>query len=105
MDARRFAMFLGVIFVLVGVLAFVPGVTRPDPPNAPPLTVHGPGEGFMFGLFRVNVLHNLVHILFGVLGLVMSRNAASGILYSRIVAVAYGLLSVLLQPISANGLS
>src|SRR5512133_2848317 len=95
MDARRFAMFLGVVFLLIGVLAFIPGVTRPDPPTAPTLTVHGPGEGYMFGLFRVNVLHNLVHILFGVLGLVMARNAAGGILYSRIVAVAYGLLTLM----------
>ena len=55
MDARRFAMFLGVVFLLIGVLAFIPGVTRPDPPTAPTLTVHGPGEGYMFGLFRVNV--------------------------------------------------
>jgi hypothetical protein len=36
-----------------------------------------------------------VHILFGVLGLVMSRNAAGGILYSRIVGVAYGLLTLM----------
>ena len=95
MDARRFATFLGVAFLLVGVLAFVPGVNKPDPPGAPELTVHGPGEGFMFGLFRVNVLHNLVHILFGVLGLIMSRNAASAILYSRIVGVAYALLAIM----------
>jgi hypothetical protein len=95
MDARRFAMFLGIVFILVGVLAFVPGVNKPDPPTAPALTVLGPGEGYMFGLFRVNVLHNLVHIVFGVLGLIMARDAASAILYSRIVAVAYSLLTLM----------
>jgi hypothetical protein len=95
MDARRFAMLLGIVFLIVGILAFVPGVVRPDPPNAPPLTVHGPGHGYIFGVFRVNVVHNLVHILFGVLGLAMARNIASAVLYARIVAVAYAVLTVM----------
>jgi hypothetical protein len=95
MDARRFAMILGVVFVLIGVLAFVPGVNRPDPVTAPELTIEGPGHGYMFGMFHVNVLHNLVHIVFGVLGILMARDAASAVLYARIVAVAYGLLTVM----------
>ena len=95
MDTRRFAMILGVIFLLVGVLAFIPGMTREDPPNAPALTVGGPGHGYLLGLFHVNVLHNLAHILFGVLGLIMARDAANAVLYARIVAVAYGLLTLM----------
>jgi len=95
MDARRFAMIMGIVFVLVGILAFIPGVTQPDPSNAPPLSVHGPGHGYLLGLFHVNVLHNVVHLLFGVLGILMARDAASAVLYARIVAVAYGLLVIL----------
>ena len=95
MDTRRFAMILGVIFILVGVAAFLPGVNRPDPAGAPTLSVTGPGHGYLMGLFHVNVLHNLVHLAFGVLGIIMARSAASAVLYSRIVAVAYGLLTIM----------
>jgi len=95
MDTRRFAMILGVVFVLVGVLAFIPGLNRPDPVGAPELSVTGPGHGYLLGLFHVNVLHNLVHIAFGILGIIMARNAANAVLYCRIVAVAYGLLTIM----------
>ena len=95
MDTRRFAMILGVVFVLIGVAAFIPGVTRPDPVGAPTLSVTGPGHGYLLGLFHVNVLHNLVHLAFGVLGIVMARSAVNAILYCRIVAVAYGLLTIM----------
>ena len=95
MDTRRFAMILGVVFVLVGVLAFIPGLNRADPVGAPTLTVTGPGHGYLLGLFHVNVLHNLVHVIFGILGIVMARNAVNAVLYCRIVAVAYGLLTIM----------
>jgi hypothetical protein len=95
MDTRRFAMILGVVFVLIGIAAFIPGVNQPDPAGAPTLTVEGPGHGYLMGLFHVNVLHNLVHLLFGVLGIIMARSAVNAVLYSRIVAVAYGLLTIM----------
>jgi hypothetical protein len=49
----------------------------------------------LLGFFHVNVLHNAVHLLFGVMGIAMSRSAANAVLYCRIVAVAYLLLAVL----------
>src|SRR5215212_936549 len=93
MNARNFALILGIVFVLVGVLGFVPGINQMhhDDPN---LTVTGPGTGHLLGLFHVNVLHNLVHIVFGIMGIVMSR-AGSAVAYCRFVAVAYGLLAIL----------
>ena len=93
MSVRTFAMVMGVVFLLVGALGFVR-----------PLLHEGAGdhgvrvtafEGYLFGLFHVNVLHSLVHLLFGVMGLVMSRTYDAARTYSRIVAVAYGLLAVM----------
>jgi hypothetical protein len=95
MDTRRFALALGVVFVLVGILGFVPGVNQMHAGHDPSLVVEGPGTGYLLGLFHVNVLHNLVHILFGMLGIAMGRSAAGAVLYARIVAVAYGLLAVM----------
>src|SRR5438094_8836450 len=96
MNARNFAMVLGVIFVAVGILGFIPFVNMHHDMDMqdPNLMVKGPGTGHLLGLFHVNVLHNLVHILFGAMGIGMSR-AGQAMLYCRIVAIAYGLLAVL----------
>jgi hypothetical protein len=92
MTITTLAMAFGIVFVLVGLLGFA---AAPPPPGAPTLVVEA-GHGLMLGLFPVNILHNLVHLLFGALGLM----AAWGMLitargYFQLVAVMYGLLTVL----------
>jgi hypothetical protein len=57
--------------------------------------VGGPGHGNLLGLFHVNVLHNLVHILFGIWGLVAGASVANSRIYFRGVGVIYALLAVL----------
>jgi hypothetical protein len=54
------------------------------------------GHGLALGLFPVNTPHNVVHLLFGVLGLAAAWGAImSARVYFQLVAVAYGLLTVL----------
>lgn len=59
-------------FILVGIAGFIPGITT----NADDLAWAGPDhDGPMpelLGIFHVSVLHNLVHLAFGV-GLLMAR--------------------------------
>jgi hypothetical protein len=95
MAIRRFAMLLGIVFLIVGVLGFVPGVTQMHTGDHPDLDVEGPGHGYILGLFHVNVLHNAVHLLFGILGLVCARSFGAARGYARFVAVAYAALGVL----------
>ena len=67
-------MAVGVVFLLVGILGFIPGITE----NAGDLKFAGhesPAE--LLGLFQVSVLHNIVHLLFGVLGLAAARTATA----------------------------
>jgi len=60
------AMVTGAVFLLIGVLGFVPGVTT----DLDRMTFAGHQSGAMlFGVFTVSVLHNLVHVAFGVAGL------------------------------------
>jgi hypothetical protein len=92
MNARTVAMVLGVAFLLAGIAGFFP---NPIPADAPPLTIHH-GYGLALGVLPVNILHNVVHLLFGVLGLAAARGAlmsAKG--YLQLVAVSYALLVVL----------
>ena len=43
----------------------------------------------------MNALHSAVHVLFGIMGIAMSRTYDAARAYARIVAVAYGLLTVM----------
>ena len=94
MHTRRFAMILGIVFLLVGVAGFIPGVNRAHAPDAN-LTVHGPGHGLLLGLFHVNILHNLIHVVFGIAGLACSGSFLAAKGYARFVAIAYGVLGIM----------
>jgi hypothetical protein len=73
----------GMVFLLVGVLGFMPGVTTDG------LAFAGhESTAELFGVFQVSVLHNLVHIAFGVAGLVLATSARG----ARIFLVGGGLV-------------
>lgn len=62
------SLVVGAAFLLVGVLGFIPGVTTGD------LSAAGPhSEALLLGVFAVSVLHNVVHLVFGVAGVLASR--------------------------------
>lgn len=85
---ERGALIFGIVFLLVGVLGLlVPGGTSM---NADMAT-----SGRLFGLFPVNLLHNLVHLAFGIWGLAASRSFQASRTYGRVGAVAYGALVIL----------
>lgn len=67
---RRAASTAGVLFLLVGVLGFVPGITSGT--DALRFAGHDSGA-FLFGVFQVSVLHNLVHLAYGAVGLLLAR--------------------------------
>jgi len=70
---RTAATVVGAVFVLVGVLGFIPGITT----NYGSLGFAGhESEALLLGLFQVSVLHNLVHLAFGAAGIVMARTVA-----------------------------
>ncbi|MGW0486083.1 DUF4383 domain-containing protein [Nonomuraea sp. NPDC003214] len=64
------AFVTGVVFLLVGVLGFIPGITA----NYDEMTFAGHESGaLLLNVFQVSILHNLVHLLFGVGGILLSR--------------------------------
>jgi hypothetical protein len=89
------ALAVGVVFLAVGVLGFVPGVTA----NFSDMTFASHhSEALLLGLFQVSILHNIVHLLFGVAGLVLARSFSGARNYLIIggaiylVLFLYGLL-------------
>jgi len=92
-NTRKFALVFGVLFLIVGLAGFIPGLVGPVHPGHPDMAVDA-GYGQLLGLFPVNILHNLVHILFGVWGIAASRGLGGARLYARAVAVIYAILTV-----------
>ncbi|MCU1531064.1 MAG: hypothetical protein JWO49_635 [Arthrobacter sp.] len=70
---QKAAMAVGAVFVLVGILGFIPGITA----QYETLGLAGhQSTALLLGVFQVSVLHNIVHLLFGVAGLLMARTAS-----------------------------
>jgi hypothetical protein len=75
--AKKVSLVLGVVFVLVGLLGFVPN----------PLV----GEG---GFFHTDLVHNLVHLIIGIVLLVMMSKPAAG-LTVKVVGIVYLVVAIL----------
>lgn len=78
--AQMFALVFGVVYLLVGILGFV----------------LAPDEGDkLFGVFQVNLLHNIVHLAVGALFLFGSRTHAAAKQVNLLIGVVYGLVALL----------
>ena len=83
------AMVVGATFLLVGVLGFIPGITT----NYDDLTFAGhESDAKLLGIFEVSVLHNIVHLLFGVVGLWAARAARTAAYYLLVGGLIYAVL-------------
>ncbi|MGY1503304.1 DUF4383 domain-containing protein [Streptomyces sp. QTS52] len=70
---QQASLLVGVVFLLVGILGFVPGITTDY--DTMEFASHDSGA-HLLGIFQVSVLHNLVHLAFGVAGVAMARTAS-----------------------------
>jgi hypothetical protein len=71
---QNVARLAGVVFLLVGVAGFIPGITTNLYDG---LEFAGnDGNAELLGIFKVSVLHNIVHGLFGVAGLALAATAS-----------------------------
>jgi Domain of unknown function (DUF4383) len=76
--ARTVATVVAVVFLVVGVLGFIPGITT----NYGDMSFAGHmSDSKLLGVFQVSVLHNIVHLLFGVAGLALARTPAGAVNY------------------------
>jgi hypothetical protein len=89
------AFAVGAVFLLVGILGFIPGITSGY--DAMMFAGHESGA-HLLGIFEVSILHNIVHLAFGVAGLLLARSFAGargfliggGVIY--LVLWIYGLV-------------
>jgi hypothetical protein len=75
---QKAALAVAVVFLLVGVLGFIPGVTTDF--SSMSFAGHN-SDAKLLGVFQVSVLHNIVHLLFGLVGIAMARTAPNARLF------------------------
>ena len=76
------ALIYGIVFIIIGVLGYVPGVTTAD--------------GMLLGLFHVNSGHNIVHMMSGLIALACySYGVGASRMYFRLFGVLYAIVAIL----------
>jgi type III secretory pathway component EscU len=81
MNTQKAAKWFGWIILLIGILGFIPGVVTPD--------------GLLFGIFAVNPIHNIIHILTGLLALFSASSFTATKSFFKIFGVIYLLITLL----------
>ena len=83
---QRVAQIFGVVFILVALVGFYTGGMNmeADPATAPAI----------FGMFPVNLLHNIVHLLFGIWGLAAARSYTGAKQYAQVAGAIYLVLAI-----------
>jgi hypothetical protein len=94
MDTRRFALVWGILFLVIAASGVIPGLWQPAGPEHPDMKMDSM-YGDAMGLFPVNLLHNIVHLAFGVWGLLAYKSLAASKGYAKGVAVIYAVLTVM----------
>ena len=94
MKTSTFALVFGIVFLVMGLMGLIPLFLVPPPIDAPP-TNFTLLYGYLLGLFPVNLLHSLVHIVIGAWGISAWSGRSSSISFARGLAILYGALAVL----------
>ena len=83
---KTMGMLFGIVFLAVGILGFVPGVTTTGPDGMP----------MLLGIFMVNTVHSIVHIASGAVFLFASMaGAGPARLWFKIFGVVYALVAIM----------
>jgi hypothetical protein len=100
---QKAARLVGIVFILVGILGFIPGITS----NYGDMKFAGnTSDAELLGLFQVSILHNLVHLAFGIVGVLLSRTwegARNFLIGGGIIYLLLGVYDAIVkQSVSAN---
>lgn len=72
-------------------MGFVPSLLQPMTPGNPPLTMDSM-SGNLLGIFPVNILHTIVHLIVGIWGIIAYRSLSAARGYSILVGIIFGVL-------------
>jgi hypothetical protein len=78
---QKAATWFGIGFILIAILGFLPGVVTQD--------------GMLLGIFQVDTIHNIIHLLSGVVALVCAGSLSGARMYFKVFGVIYALIALI----------
>jgi hypothetical protein len=81
MSTQKAAKWFGWIILVVGIAGFIPGIVTTS--------------GLELGIFQVDPIHNLIHILSGLIALFCATSLKGAKTYFKIFGIVYGLVTIL----------
>ena len=94
MQFKYFSIWAGSLYLLLGILGFIPFLVSDPPPNAPNMNITS-AFGQLFAIFPVNSLLNVSHAILGIIGIYAFTGDAEAKSYTRWCAVICGVISIL----------
>ncbi len=79
MSIQKWSKVFGIVFLLVGILGFVPGITS---------------DGHLLGIFEVDTIHNIIHLLSGIIALAVAGSEKGARGYFKIFGIVYAIVAV-----------
>lgn len=102
MNQTQTSFLIGVLFLSLGVLGFAPSLLSLPPvgfetniPLDSSIFPYAEGFGYLFGLFAVNLMHDLIHLTVGLFGIAASGNFITARNFNRYFAASYILLAIM----------
>ena len=101
---RTFTLVVGIVFLVAGVLGFIPGITVDHVLGFIPGNTGG--HEYLLGIFAVDTVHNLINLVIGVLGIAayfwdQTRLYCQGL---GIVCLVIGILGFIPALVFGNGM-
>jgi hypothetical protein len=100
-NVQKAALIIGIVLLLVGILGFVPGVTS----NVGQMQFASEDSGsLLLGVFQVSILHNIVHLLYGIVGIALARTVSGArnyLIWGGAVYLVLWLYGLIIDPGSA----
>jgi hypothetical protein len=91
---RYFALIFGIVYLLIGAVGFIPGMHTMAPMTAPHMDQTS-DYGYLFGYFPINALHDVVHVLVGLGGLLAFVRFSWARIYCILLFLIFGILTVM----------
>jgi hypothetical protein len=79
MSVTNLAKWFGGFLLAIGILGFIPGITA---------------DGHLLGIFAVDTLHNIIHIVSGIAGLWAMSSMANSQMFFKVFGVIYALVTI-----------
>lgn len=76
---RMIAILFGIAFIFAGIAGFMPSFTPND---------------LLFGYFMVNTMHNVIHLVSGVIAIMAATSVYYTRLFFKVFGIVYGLVAI-----------